>query len=458
MSKPKRFAIVGTGSRAGMYIEAILKTFRDDNQLVAYCDINQGRMDHTNRTWCEKLGTQPVPTYRPADFARMLRDQRVDTVIVTSVDRTHHRYIIDAMENGCDVISEKPLTTDAEKCQEVLDTVERTGRKLRVTFNYRYSPLASCVKTLLQEGVIGTPQSVHFEWLLDTNHGADYFRRWHRDRANSGGLMVHKATHHFDLVNWWLGSRPESVFGFGGLRFYGRENAEKRGVSEFYERATGNPVAANDPFALHLDKHAWSKAMYLEAEKHDGYIRDQSVFGNGISIEDDMAVAVRYESGATMSYHLTAYSPWEGYRIAFNGTKGRLELDKVETAWCQGPEDPALTELLSRHQAVDEQVSERLVIRPHWGKPRTVTVPAAEGGHGGGDERLLHDLFVGGIADPLGRAADHIDGAMSILTGIAANRSFATGAVVRTRDLVTIRRERAAVPTALRAAAAGARS
>ncbi len=454
MNKPIRYAIVGTGSRAGMYIQALLKDHRDGNELVAYCDLNQARMDATNRHWSAKLGTAPIPSYLPTDFARMLREQRVDTVIVTSVDRTHHRYIIDAMENGCDAISEKPLTTDAEKCQQVLDAVERTGRKLRVTFNYRYTPLASLVKRLLMQGVIGKPLSVHFEWLLDTNHGADYFRRWHRDRANGGGLMVHKATHHFDIINWWLGSRPETVFGLGGLRFYGRENAESRGVTSFYERATGSPAAANDPFALHLDRNEWNRAMYLEAEKHDGYLRDQSVFGNGISIEDDMALAVRYESGATMSYHLTAYSPWEGYRIAINGDQGRLELDKVDSAWCQGPEDPAMTRLLAEHEAIDAAPSERLTVRPHWGRPRAIAIPSGEGDHGGGDARLLQDLFVGGSADPLGRAANHIDGAWSILTGIAANRSFATGAAVRTRDLVRFRDAAPAQPVQLLRAAA----
>ena len=50
---------------------------------------------------------------------------------------------------------------------------------------------------------------MHFEWALDTVHGADYFRRWHREKKNSGGLLVHKSSHHFDLVNWWLGDVPD---------------------------------------------------------------------------------------------------------------------------------------------------------------------------------------------------------------------------------------------------------
>ena len=153
------------------------------------------------------------------------------------------------------------------------------------------------VRQLLMEGVIGTVTAVHFEWLLDLVHGADYFRRWHRDKRNSGGLLVHKATHHFDLINFWLDSAPELVMALGGLRFYGHENAEERGVTNFYTRAHGSEAATDDPFALHLDQSEALTEMYLNAEHEDGYFRDQSVFGDGISIEDTMALLVRYDSG-----------------------------------------------------------------------------------------------------------------------------------------------------------------
>src|SRR5258707_113937 len=84
------------------------------------------------------------------------------------------------------------------------------------------------VRALVREhaaGVLGAVGSVHFEWLLDIRHGADYFRRWHRDKANSGGLLVHKASHHFDLVNWWLGATPVRVFADARLFFYGPSGA-----------------------------------------------------------------------------------------------------------------------------------------------------------------------------------------------------------------------------------------
>src|ERR671932_141431 len=418
----KRYAIVGTGARSAMYSAALLGDFRDGGALVAYCDTNQTRMDYYNKVYAEQFDAPPVPTYKAEDFDRMLDEQRVDTVIVTTPDRVHDRYIIGAMERGRDVITEKPMTIDATRCQAILDARRATGRTLTVTFNYRYAPRNSTVKEVLRSGAIGRILSVHFEWTLDTRHGADYFRRWHRDKRNSGGLMVHKATHHFDLVNWWLDSAPETVFAFGDLKFYGRANAEERGEARPYQRAHGSPAAQDDPFALDLASSERLAGLYLKAEHEDAYYRDQNVFGDGISIEDDMAVLVRYRNGATMTYHLTAYAPWEGYRVMFNGTKGRLEVMVEERSYVSGARDDLNQPDVRDAQTVLPPSAPQIVLRPLWGQPLTIAVPAAAGGHGGGDARLLEDLFnPERTHDPLRRAADHVAGAMAALTGIAAN-------------------------------------
>ncbi|PLT44434.1 Gfo/Idh/MocA family oxidoreductase [Paenibacillus sp. FSL W8-1187] len=430
-AKRKTYAQVGTGGRAEFYYGAIASTFQETSELVAFCDINETRMDYANRMLVEKYGSRAVPTYRSDRFEEMIAAEKPDCVIVTSVDRTHHTYIIRALELGCDVITEKPMTVDAEKCQQILDAAERTGRSVRVTFNYRYAPHHTKARELIESGAIGDVTSVHFEWLLNTQHGADYFRRWHRDKRNSGGLLVHKSTHHFDLVNFWIGSEPETVFAMGDLRFYGRENAEARGVTAFYDRATGSELAQDDHFALHLDRNEHLKAMYLDAEKEDGYRRDQSVFGDGISIEDTMSVLVRYKNKALLTYSLNAYMPWEGYRISFSGTKGRIEMSVVEQSYVNSGGDKAL-------EGAAKGVS--LLVLPMFGEPWQAEIERKEGGHGGGDPELLRDLFGEPLPDRFRRAADHIDGARSILTGIAANRSIATGLPVRTDSLVRFAR------------------
>ncbi len=425
----RRYALVGTGSRSIMFSLALLESHSASGTLAALCDINPGRMAYYNTFFRSQFGVEPIPSYSADDFERMLKKEKIDTVIVTTIDRTHHDYIIRAMELGCDVITEKPMTTDVEKCRAILDVVERTGRSLRVTFNYRYAPARTKVKELLQLGTIGEVKSIHFEWLLDTIHGADYFRRWHRDKKNSGGLMVHKSTHHFDLVNWWLNSSPEIVFGFGSLGFYGKVNAEARGLKYRYLRGT-SPEAEGDPFALNMANDSNLKALYLDVEKEDSYLRDMNVFGDGINIEDTMNLVVRYRCGAQLSYSLNAYSPWEGYRIAFNGTKGRIELDELEKSYVSAG---------SGAIGASAAHTQKITVFPHWEKPYEVDIPKGEGGHGGGDLLLLDDLFAPKKKDdPYGRAAGHLDGARSILTGIAANRAFETGLPVRVDDLIRL--------------------
>ncbi|GAA0299490.1 putative dehydrogenase [Gracilibacillus halotolerans] len=428
----KKYVLVGPGGRAEFFYGAMVRDFQETCELTAFCDVNQTRMDYANKLLKDKYGTNPVNTYKAEEFEQMIETEKPDIVIVTSVDRTHHRYIIRAMELGCDVITEKPMTVDAEKTQQIIDAVERTGREVRVTFNYRYAPHNTKIRELIRDGVIGQVNSVHFEWALDTQHGADYFRRWHRDKRNSGGLLVHKSTHHFDLVNFWLDTEPEKVYAIGGLRYYGRENAEERGVTQFYSRAHGSEIAKDDPFAIDLESNEHLKNMYLDAEKEDGYHRDQSVFGDGINIEDTLGVAVTYKNKAILTYSLNAYLPWEGFHVVFNGTKGRIEAEVREQSYINSGGDKE-----------DEGKLHSKVLRvlPMFGEPYEVEVEEKEGGHGGGDPVLLNDLFGVPEEDEFNRAASHVDGAISILTGIAGNVSLNTGQAVYIKDLVDLKRK-----------------
>ncbi len=426
MATRKKYVQVGTGGRARFFYEAIAGRFSETSELLAFCDMNQTRMDYANNVLSSQYGLAPIPTYTPDRFDEMVLSHRPDAVIVTSIDRTHHRYIIRAMELGCDVISEKPMTIDENKAQAILDAIRRTGRKLRVTFNYRYAPHNTKVRELIMDDTIGDIFSVHFEWLLNTQHGADYFRRWHRDKRNSGGLLVHKATHHFDLVNFWLGSRPKTVFAMGDLNFYGRENAEKRGVTRFYTRAHGSGMVGVDPFALDMENNPQLKGLYLDAEKDDGYIRDQSVFGDGINIEDTMGVMVRYRNNAILTYSLNAYLPWEGYRVAFNGSKGRIQVAIVEQTYECGRESGTGGRFAEKehHGVPDVRRTLRSRHRRRRGRTR---------GRGSG---ALERHFRGAGARPVQPRGFHVDGAMSILTGIAANKSIATGMPVQIDQLV----------------------
>jgi len=426
-AKRKRYAQVGVGGRSRMYTEALLGDFKRFGQIVALCDTNQGRMDLKNRE-IVAMGGQAVPTYRAAEFDRMIAETKPDVVIVTSVDVTHSDYICRAMELGCDVVTEKPMTTDEVRCRKILETVKRTGRHCQVTFNYRYAPPRSQIKEMIDADKIGEIYSVDFAWTLDTRHGADYFRRWHRNRANSGSLLVHKATHHFDLVNWWIDDVPEEVFCHATRRYYTPETAERFGLQGRAERCLVCPVKKNCPFYLPLEANERHKTLYLDNEKEDGYFRDRCVFSEQIDIWDNMSVSVRYRRGALLNYLLHAYCPTEGYRIAFNGSKGRIEHAAGERSYISG--DGTVPGELGKKQT-------SIVYYPEFAEPRAIEPRTGTGGHGGGDPILLADIFnPNAPADPLGRKADQRDGAYSILVGIAACHSIDTGRPIKIADLI----------------------
>lgn len=155
-----------------------------------------------------------------------------------------------------------------------------------------------------------------------------------------------------------------------------------------------------------------------------------------------MAVLVSYTSGATLTYHLNAYAPWEGYRIAFNGSAGRLELLVEESTWTRPRARTDGTSAVMHGTAVgDDAGRTQLLLRQFWEQPTEVKVATGEGGHGGGDVRMLEDLFGGpptGGPDPLGRAAGATDGARSLVTALAANQSFETRLPVKARDLLEV--------------------
>lgn len=424
MIQKKRYALVGTGGRAKMYIDAVVDTFKDHAELVGLCDTSRVRMNVYDQHITQELGHPSVPYYHAGDFDTMIAETRPDTVIVTSMDSTHHQYIVRAMELGCDVITEKPMTTDLDKTKAIFAALHQTEKKLRVTFNYRYSPQSTKIKELLMQGVVGKPLKVDFMWTLDVRHGADYFRRWHGEKDKSGGLLVHKSSHHFDLINWWLESRPAQVFALGDLSFYGRKNAAARGEHYSYKRYTGVQEAKHDPFALRLDEDAQLKALYLDAEAETGYLRDRNVFNAQITTEDNLSLIARYANGVQLTYSLVAFSPWEGFKVAITGTKGRLELDMIERSkpFVAGQEE-------TLEQAQPEFTrSKQLRVYPMWDAPYEVEIIEGEGGHGGGDPLILQDLFLPDQpADPYKRAASHIDGAHAILVGIAGNIAIETG-------------------------------
>jgi predicted dehydrogenase len=403
----QRLALAGTGSRGSeMWGENLVRHYADCVELVGLFDRNGLRAHAAQRI----IGTT-APVF--AEFDAMLQQTRPDAVIIATVDATHSHYIVRALELGFDVITEKPMCTSEDQCQAILDAVHRTGRHVTVTFNARHAREAKKVKALLQDGAIGEVLAVDFHEYLDTSHGADYFRRWHRFRENSGTLLCHKASHHFDLANWWLNSDPVDVSASGALRVYGR-NHPFRGTN-------CRPCAhkAKCDFAWDVTEDPRNVQLYVQCESADGYLRDGCVWDERIDIYDTMSVTVRYASRALLTYTAAAYLPFEGQSVSFNGTRGRLDyVDMSGRGYAR--REVRLTRQFGASEIVTDLSPERA------------------GGHGGADGSLQDLLFRHQPAsDPLGLRAGLEAGALASLIGIAARHSIEReGQPLRIGDLV----------------------
>ncbi|MBN2409511.1 MAG: Gfo/Idh/MocA family oxidoreductase [Candidatus Aminicenantes bacterium] len=407
-AKKQRVALVGTGIRgSSLWGRDLIKNYADVLEIVGLSDINPIRLDYA-KTF---MGAT-CPTF--TDFGRMIEDTRPDTVIVTTMDSVHAKYIRLAMESGCRPITEKPMCTDEKMVQDIIDAERRTGRALTVTFNYRYSPDAVRIKEILMSGEIGKVTSVDFNWYLDVYHGASYFRRWHGFKQNSGSLLVHKASHHFDLMNWWLEAEPVEVHAYGELRKYGH-NGAFRG-----ERCLTCPHKSSCEFFWDITRDAQAMNLYVKAEPADGYIRDSCVFRNKINIWDTMSVQVRYHNRVPMSYSLNAFMPYEGYHVGFNGTKGRLDVRAYH----------------SQPWKVDTLAEFRLT--RSFKASQVFALESGGGGHWGADRVMQDQIFRAPKPDPLGRKAGSRDGALSALVGIAARHSIEQGRPIKIDELVKI--------------------
>jgi predicted dehydrogenase len=404
----KRLALVGTGDRGtSMWGKSVVSGFSDYVEFVALCDINPKRMEAAKIL----MGVN-AKCFPAVDFDQMIKETKPDLVIVTTTDCFHEKYIVRAMELGCDVISEKSIAIDAAQCQRIAEAEVRTGRKVMVGFNVRHMNESIEMKKILLSGELGKVISVDYHECLDTSHGASYFRRWHGKKAYSGSLLLHKASHHFDLINWLLESEPIDVQAIGKLAFYGHNN-NFRG-----KNCRDCAFTSKCKFYWDITKDARMMALYVDCEDVDGYYRDGCVWNNEIDIYDTSSVQVNYDNGTQFTYTMHAFLPYEGQRISFSCEFGRLDVHiNYNQPWeVEGTYEFRLTR--------DRQTTKFWTLKP------------GDGSHGGADGHLRELMFKPGSKDEFNSRADSRAGIMSSLIGIAARQSIETGQKVKISDLV----------------------
>lgn len=427
MSTSPTYVIIGTGGRAlGSFVQPLLTEFEGQATIVGFYDINPDRAQVV-----KDLSGVDAPVF--TDFNEMIESTSPDRAIVCSKDSTHAQYVVECLNRGIAVYSEKPLCTTHQQVKDIREAAEQSSQDAFVTHNMRFGANLERMKRLLVDGTIGDVMHIQFIELLDRFHGADYFRRWHRKMDNSGGLMLHKSSHHFDLINWLADSTPVKATGHGRLAFYGK-NGPFRG-----KRCSD--CAHTDECDLYADvfKGERARQLYKDVEGTDSYHRDGCVFDEEIDIYDTVNASLTYENGIEASYSLIAYGSYEGIRLYIEGTKGRLELDMVHsTKWAVGHKDSNKESLAN--DGDNDEGYEELKVRQPYGPSRDETQDIPEGGHGGADPKLRKLIFDTSIEDPLNQRAPLEEGIQAVLVGLAVNKSIENNSApvdIQTMDLLS---------------------
>ncbi|MFH1616745.1 MAG: Gfo/Idh/MocA family oxidoreductase [Planctomycetota bacterium] len=419
----KRYAVVGVSNRGiYLFLDQILNIYSNHAELAAVIDKDRSRMEQYNNN--HKVN---IPSYLPEEFDKMVRERRPDVVVVCCHDAMHHHYVIKSLEHNLDVICEKPLTIDEDKCSQIAAAAASSKGNVQVTFNYRYTPYATKIKELIAQGKVGKVVSADLTWYLDTHHGSSYFQRWNRLREMSGGLSVHKASHHFDVINWWIGQKAAEVFAYGALNFYGPKGVHNPLKREQIGDGRICPTCdMRDRCKYYM---RWNRSEFRSgrtgekiddhidfAQEYEDYSPRQCIFDPQINIEDTYAAVFKYDGGAFLNYSLNGSVPYEGFRVAINGTEGRIEFFDPHGGARMPypvPTSPTVTYI------------------PMFGGRELIDLINLGGGHGGGDPLLSDELFIG--PDPLApvnRQASLEDGINAVLMGTAVRKSVDSGKVV----------------------------
>ena len=200
-----RFGFLGLGAMGFSHVNSFAKLCADKVEVAAVCSSNEANI---------KKVRELAPHVRVFKNESDLIDSPLDAIVVSTPNFTHVTLALEILRAGKHLFLEKPCGINREECRKLLEASDKSDRVLMIGHELRYSPFFEKMKALIDAGEIGTPRMV---W---TREFRGPFQKksqdWIQDSRRSGGMLVDKNCHHFDLMNWWVGSRPKRVAAFGG--------------------------------------------------------------------------------------------------------------------------------------------------------------------------------------------------------------------------------------------------
>lgn len=393
--RPLGIGIVGTGQRCMHFFGPHIRAVPDKARLVALADRDETRL--------QSAVDDPGGDVRPYNSVEsILRDPNVDALVITTPDFTHRDVFDMALDAGKHVLCEKPMATTIEDAVHMTRRAKESDPTVQIGFMLRYAPFMVRLKAIVDSGIIGDLVQVTAAEVVEYYHGAAFFRRWHRFRKHSGGLLVHKACHTLDVINWIVGSTPALVSAQGGTdTFVPKPEAALRCRDC---ELTETCLAAYD---LDDRYHNYIYQTGIERADPTRYASDLCAYNSEKDSVDNASILAEYKSGVRLSFSFATTGRRHERHFVLTGQRGAIHASQADGV---------------------------IAVEPVGAEPETIVVlDEYRDEHGGGDT-LLVDSFLRCVAMRERPVADVVAGLHSVALGVAATQS-----IDRSGDVVVLR-------------------
>lgn len=340
-----------------------------------------------------------VPCF--TDTKKCLDTLHPNAIIVMTTDFAHIEPVVTAMQRDIHVYCEKPMAISLEGCDKIIEAAKKSKAIFYMGFNMRHNPFYSIAHEIVASGEIGdllTINSTEFYY-----GGRTFFRRWNRFKKYGGGLWITKATHDFDMLNWFAAAEPVRVYAIGGLSMF----KPKQGAGA---RCSECALASECPDYTPLETDGSIESLRIELReisKKQGYLPlDACLYQTEKDTIDHGIATINFSNGVCATHVLNVVtSPQVSRReLTIHGTKGVL---------------------LKNNYTGNVELSFRASKASRTYDTKSMSI----GGHGGSDPKIYSD-FIQCCKEGKTPKAGWKDGRLAVEVGLAATKSQEEGVLV----------------------------
>ena len=414
--EPIKDVLIGAGLRGKAYTD-----FMTDERfaVIAVADPLEARRNYIKETH----GIKDDMCFET--WQEMLdRPKFADVAIIATSDQGHYEPAIKALEQGYNLLLEKPVCPTASECADIANLAKEKGVKALVCHVLRYTPLFRKIKDMINEDKLGEIISIHHaEGVGHLHQSHSYVRGNWANTKQSSNMLLAKSCHDIDIIQWLIGEKCTRVHSFGSLKHFTKENMPEGAPLRCTDGCPHADTCYYNAIKLYTGSDAWDWFRNACAKKFDPTDEEvmealrttdygKCVYQCDNDVVDHQVVNMEFANGAVASFNMSAFN-WKGRYIRIMGTKGEIHADFDEIKY------------------FSYATREEYIIKPTDGSVDETLM----GGHGGGDQgivNVLYDYLANGYdGDLLSEIGISVE---NHLTVFAAEESRLNGTVVDVRE------------------------